>query len=501
MFARSIVIAGNAPATIPVFQPPTPPARFGNPFDPATLGVGPTDPETGLPVFTGDFRFPGSPPEGPPPTPGPPVPVNPDLAQFIVFPPFNPTANSAPVTGSRTTPPVAGTPDDQTLADLLAENTVPNPLVPFAVPQQPLVPAIVPPLTPELANATLGRELTASPVRTIQPPDNAPTTGITPAITAPTTATRAVSAGVNSPVSTVTTTPAGVTTATAATQRTTTTTTANPAVSLFTQTATPTATAPQNSPADGRSFGQPTLVPAFPQLPLVPLSTADANPRPFFPITGIDRPTDAVATLDSLGPINTTAGGTAQFTRERTDIADLNSLFRAGEKNAPSDTASPLAGNSFTRLTEALANPVLADQPARVMTQIAEAVTERAQIVRENGNTEIRLRLDPPELGTINIRVHSHNGELRAEITAADPAVRTMIESQLADLRGRLEQSGFDFQSFNLSSGNGSDRGDPAEDARGFAGNSRRPPPRPPVGASSSSVVNPNRGSLLDVTA
>ena len=257
----------------------------------------------------------------------------------------------------------------------------------------------------------------------------------------------------------------------------------------------------------GRTSVQAVLVPALSQTPLGQPSSADANPTPFFSFTGLDRPADAVTNLDVLGVVGTNSGSTAVFARERSDIADLNSLLRprAGNANA-TDSANlqTAAGLNFGKLVESsvsTATTPAADQSGRVLNQIANAVAERAQVIREKGETEIRMRLDPPEMGTIDIRVHTLKGELRAEITAADPAVRAMIESHLADLRSSLEKSGLDFQSFNLSSGHRSDRGGQPDNPGEFAGFARRTPLVPAVVAQTPGAVNPNRGALLDVTA
>lgn len=257
---------------------------------------------------------------------------------------------------------------------------------------------------------------------------------------------------------------------------------------------------------NGRSQGQSVILPTLPQTSQAQIAGADAYPSGFFSVTGIDRPTDAVAQLGNLAATDPTAGGDALFVRERNDVADLNSLLRGQPSKISNENSGLQSGvTNFTTIvdnTNVNRPAATTDQPAKVLTQLADAIAERAQVIREKGSTEIRMRLDPPDLGTIDIRVHSHKGELRADITAADPTVRTMIESQLADLRSSLENSGLDFQSFNLNSGGRSDRDNQQSDNPGYrTGYPREAPSASSSVVTPSTVVNPSSGSLLDVTA
>jgi hypothetical protein len=61
------------------------------------------------------------------------------------------------------------------------------------------------------------------------------------------------------------------------------------------------------------------------------------------------------------------------------------------------------------------------------------------------------MRLDPPDLGPVRVNLVSDGSELRGHVVVADDAVRRMIESQLPELRQRLEAAGVNVQRFDVT--------------------------------------------------
>jgi flagellar hook-length control protein FliK len=83
------------------------------------------------------------------------------------------------------------------------------------------------------------------------------------------------------------------------------------------------------------------------------------------------------------------------------------------------------------------AHPV---EPQHVMTQVVSAAR---LTINQNGQQEMTVRLDPPELGTIHLKVATQaNGEMVARIETPNPVVRDMLDSRLAELRQSLFDSG-----------------------------------------------------------
>jgi flagellar hook-length control protein FliK len=66
------------------------------------------------------------------------------------------------------------------------------------------------------------------------------------------------------------------------------------------------------------------------------------------------------------------------------------------------------------------------------------------------------MRLDPPDLGRVQIRLVTRGDEVHGQVLVANDAVRQMMESQMPDLRQRLEAAGVNVQRFDVSTDAGS---------------------------------------------
>jgi len=78
-----------------------------------------------------------------------------------------------------------------------------------------------------------------------------------------------------------------------------------------------------------------------------------------------------------------------------------------------------------------------ADQE-RMIARIAETITQAEQ----SGRSTVRLRLYPPELGTVRVEVTSVRGAITARIETSTPEAHGAINSNLTALRSQLEDSG-----------------------------------------------------------
>ncbi len=141
----------------------------------------------------------------------------------------------------------------------------------------------------------------------------------------------------------------------------------------------------------------------------------------------------------------------------------------AGPPTSPSQLAS-------TPTPPAETNP--ASEPARVIAERAVShVTERLDLMAREGVQEARVRLNPPELGEVRIRLTVEGGNLDVSLASDRPATREMLMTALPDLRQALEARSLSPQRLDVDSqGAGSpwsDRG--AESEQGD--NRRQPSP------------------------
>jgi flagellar hook-length control protein FliK len=138
--------------------------------------------------------------------------------------------------------------------------------------------------------------------------------------------------------------------------------------------------------------------------------------------------------------------------------------------------------------------------PAPPAVQVADAVISHAQVLTKNGAVEFQMRLDPPELGRIQVQLVSRGDEVHGQVLVASEAVRQVMESQLPELRQRLEAAGVNVQQFSVTTDSGGGNHNPYRDAPArdslavFATN-----PNTSAGASPRARIGPSAGSL-DVT-
>jgi flagellar hook-length control protein FliK len=95
------------------------------------------------------------------------------------------------------------------------------------------------------------------------------------------------------------------------------------------------------------------------------------------------------------------------------------------------------AGGNAPQLTEA--------HQTRLINRVARAFQSAGE-----GGGEVRLRLSPPELGSLRLEVKIHSGVLSAHIEADTPTARTLLLHNLHVLRERLEQQNIRVEQFDV---------------------------------------------------
>lgn len=128
-------------------------------------------------------------------------------------------------------------------------------------------------------------------------------------------------------------------------------------------------------------------------------------------------------------------------------------------------------------------------------TQVADEVVAHARVLERDGSVEFRLQLDPPDLGRVRVHLISAGDEVRGQVIVADDAVRRMIESQLPELRQRLEAAGVNVQQFDITADTrGGNRNPYRNDTPNLGFQNPLPPalamPRPPPNRSTSGSVD-----------
>ncbi|MDB5312198.1 MAG: fliK [Gemmataceae bacterium] len=191
--------------------------------------------------------------------------------------------------------------------------------------------------------------------------------------------------------------------------------------------------------------------------------TAAATPGPTNPAPTAGTAANPPAALAAPAPAQTVqpaapafpmvfdgAGGFAALLRERAGGIGATTTAGADQSAAAGAAGNPLAGPAAPLPPQTTPAAVAAAPPTPAL-QIADGVIAHARTLTPDGTTEFRLRLDPPELGRVNVNLISDGDSIRGQVVVANDGVRQMIESQLPELRQRLEQAGLTVGRFDVS--------------------------------------------------
>ncbi|MEI6519296.1 MAG: flagellar hook-length control protein FliK, partial [bacterium] len=86
------------------------------------------------------------------------------------------------------------------------------------------------------------------------------------------------------------------------------------------------------------------------------------------------------------------------------------------------------------------------------VSRIIEQIANNVQVVKKDGKHEIILRLDPPTLGELKVRIISdHNGIVTANIEAVQPSVRDSLAARVPELRQALQDAGISLDKCQVS--------------------------------------------------
>lgn len=199
---------------------------------------------------------------------------------------------------------------------------------------------------------------------------------------------------------------------------------------------------PQTSPA----IPAPVKLPAKPKLAAAP--EAPAVPKPVTPEPGTliaPREASIIALTATDSPVPAGITGVDAAPRgERTPaaLAALPALDAPVVVQTAAQPVPPPAANAVQVQAEPAARAseiVLATRPERLATDVG------IEVVRQIGahRSEFSIRLDPPDLGRIDVRIEFHRGEVRAVVTTDNPQTHDLLRRDADGLARMLEMSGF----------------------------------------------------------
>jgi len=124
--------------------------------------------------------------------------------------------------------------------------------------------------------------------------------------------------------------------------------------------------------------------------------------------------------------------------------AEVAQADTAGQRNGEApDGVQAAPGDASGRLLEsgpARSHEVARADQERLIARISGAITQ----AERSGRSTVRVRLYPPELGTVRIEVSSLRGAVTARIEVSSAATQGVLQSNMAALRADLRQAGID---------------------------------------------------------
>jgi chemotaxis protein MotD len=242
---------------------------------------------------------------------------------------------------------------------------------------------------------------------------------------------------------------------------------------------TPAAERPLAAPAT--AVGMPSVAaPVGPAQPMHGTAVRATTPA------GVHAPFgDLGATQARTRPVQVTEAPTTPAAEE--PAVPVGVATPSGSTAPQPDAAAPLAATTAVAAAQPPAPAALTEQPAPVgaTRHVQPAVVEAASSLRHEGGgrTSLVVRLDPPELGAVLVRLTVQDGRVDVQLRTPDLAARADLQAQSYDVQQVLREQGFDLSSFEVTygdvfssaQGDAPDRGTPqhARPADGRTGDPR----------------------------
>lgn len=88
--------------------------------------------------------------------------------------------------------------------------------------------------------------------------------------------------------------------------------------------------------------------------------------------------------------------------------------------------------------------------------EIVTQIVKKAEAILTGGQTEMRIQLEPENLGKLTLKIAVERGLITAKFTAESYEVKQTIESNFNELKDMLQEKGLEIQNLSVSVGNNS---------------------------------------------
>ncbi|MDH5887008.1 flagellar hook-length control protein FliK [Vibrio splendidus] len=201
------------------------------------------------------------------------------------------------------------------------------------------------------------------------------------------------------------------------------------------------------------------------------LASQQGNAAPMPQQAALDPSLTAQSLAMNATPATTKAGSTDALLKAGAGAAALSGLGKAGAKEDSKDStlAQQIASAAGAQGTATVGSaPTRAEiqaaqqAPLQLTKELAnEQVAEKVQMMMSKNLKNLDIRLDPPELGQMKIRMTMNNDVANVHFTVSNQQAREVIEQTLPRLREMLAQQGLQLADSSVqqqNSGQGQDR-------------------------------------------
>lgn len=181
-------------------------------------------------------------------------------------------------------------------------------------------------------------------------------------------------------------------------------------------------------------------------------SKLDAAPEPIagkavVTIANSDSSPTPAITPNSSGVLNAAEQSAAPF-----ELIESSNGEELPEVEKPAAEKTPEAPvQTFTKEAPASVRSAERAEPAPRPEPVERAMEELSDFLSLRRPGQVTIRLNPEELGSLTIVVKHTGGQVSAEITATNDAVRTQLSTHRHELAASLEQKGHQLTSFQVS--------------------------------------------------
>jgi len=159
------------------------------------------------------------------------------------------------------------------------------------------------------------------------------------------------------------------------------------------------------------------------------------------------------ATHNSIGMKYTNTSGLDASTSKNLEAIKINGEVQVQSSNVATENTNKTVSTIKSTLPES--SIYKAPIENRVIDQIINRLS-----VRSNGSqSEVKIRLDPPSLGTVRLNISTSADGVRTLIVAENQAVKQLIENNLSQLRDSMANQGLKLDGFSVEVGGDSNPG------------------------------------------